>query len=282
MALDLGNRIRRALRKIPAGRSLWRFGWAMSEHGAFRGASAMAFDAFLSLLPLLAIAGSVLRRFERSDVVFKPIFHAVPGPASRLADLDLLRLDDSSFTGIGPVSLLGFFWLASAGVATAMGVCETIFAANERPWLRRRVIAIGWVFAALAMIMFATTTTIAVSRATGLFWGRIIGLAVDLPVLIALLFAFFMTAIKRPASVVRRVWPGVLVTTTLWLVLTVAFSIYTDKLASYSLVYGGLASVAMIMIWLWLLALALLAGGEVNAQLEGVREYPPSTQVIGV
>src|SRR5207244_3132939 len=95
---------------------------------------------------------------------------------------------------------------------------------------------------------------------------------------LALVFGFFKTAIRR-IGVERRVLPGALLTTALWVVLSVLFSVYAEKLAQYSLVYGSMASVAMALIWFWLLSLALLAGGEVNAQLEGVREYPPSTVV---
>ena len=268
------------MRRLPGGRELWRFGWAMSEHGAFRAASAMAFDAFLSILPLLAIVGWALQRMERGDVVLAPILRALPGPAAHLADADLLRFSDQQVMTLAPISVVGFLWLSSAGVATAMAVCETMFACAQRPWLRRRVIAIGWVVGSLGMIVLAMTTTIACSRKFGEVGGRIAGVLVIVPILLALVFAFFQTAIRRPGAMKRRVLPGALTTVALWVFVSIAFSLYAQTLARYSLVYGSLASVAMVLIWFWLLSLALLAGGEVNAQLEGVRVYPPSTVAL--
>ena len=44
----------------------------------------------------------------------------------------------------------------------------------------------------------------------------------------------------------------------------------------YAVYYGSLATVAVILLWLYLTSLALVVGAEVNAQLEGVREPPPS------
>lgn len=266
------------MKRLPAGRSVWRFGWAMSEHGAFRAASAMAFDAFLSILPLLAVAGWALQRVESSSDLLPSLLRAIPGPAGQLADADLLRLSDRAVMTLAPFSLLGFVWMSSAGVATAMAVCETMFAAVRRAWLKRRLIALAWVAGAVVTILISTTITLAMTRALGPIAGRIVAVVLLLPLVLGLVFGFFKTAIRR-IGVERRVLPGALLTTGLWVVFSVLFSIYAERLARYSLVYGSMASVAMALIWFWLLSLALLAGGEVNAQLEGVREYPPSTVV---
>jgi membrane protein len=73
----------------------------------------------------------------------------------------------------------------------------------------------------------------------------------------------------------RRLAPGVAVTVVLWTLVSGLFSFYVSTLSRYATLYGGLAAVAIFLFWLWLLSLALLVGGEVNAQLDGLRDPPP-------
>ncbi|AUX46261.1 uncharacterized protein SOCE26_077660 [Sorangium cellulosum] len=64
---------------------MWSVIVSLDRHNAPRAASAMAFDAFLSLIPLAAFAGYVLSRsHEWSDVVVRPLLQAAP-PGRRAA-----------------------------------------------------------------------------------------------------------------------------------------------------------------------------------------------------
>ena len=51
-----------------------------------------------------------------------------------------------------------------------------------------------------------------------------------------------------------------------------AFSLYVRTLDSYTVYYGGLAAMAVLLVWLWLMSLAILFGAELNSQLEGLRD----------
>ena len=50
------------------------------------------------------------------------------------------------------------------------------------------------------------------------------------------------------------------------------FSLYVRTLATYTVYYGSLAAIAVLLIWLWLISLAMLIGAELNSQLEGLRD----------
>lgn len=66
-------------------------------------------------------------------------------------------------------------------------------------------------------------------------------------------------------------WPGAATTVCLGALASWGFAAYVKELSRFTLFYGSLATVAVLMLWLWLCCAALLLGGEVNAQLEGVR-----------
>ena len=54
----------------------------------------------------------------------------------------------------------------------------------------------------------------------------------------------------RPAGL--GVSPGAIVATVLWLVASVAFSIYTANFGNYNETYGALGAIVVVMLWLWL------------------------------
>ena len=70
----------------------------------------------------------------------------------------------------------------------------------------------------------------------------------------------------------RNIVPGVLVALIGWMVVSAAFSFYVENFANYSVIYGALGTVIVLMMWLNLTAAALILGAEVNGVLLAMRE----------
>jgi membrane protein len=86
------------------------------------------------------------------------------------------------------------------------------------------------------------------------------------------LAAFYWLSVERPKHVKRRVWPGAVVAMVLWMSMSWGFGSYVSSLGTYTVYYGSLAAVAVLLVWFWLSSLVFLVGAELNAQLEGVRD----------
>lgn len=233
----------------------------------------MAFDAFMSIIPLFAVAGWALHRL-RNDVatVLATVLRAAPPAVRAGLGAEFFRMSDDSVIVLAPLFLGAFLWISSAGASTAIGVFETMFASPHRPWWKRRLIGMALVIGSIPAVALATTVGILLARIAGSFGGRIIAIAAPLMIVTGLVAAFYRLTIRRPANVKRRVWPGAIVTVALWASVSTLFTYYVGTLAQYATLYGNLASVAVLLFWLWLISLSVLVGCEVNAQLEGVRD----------
>jgi membrane protein len=277
MRAMLGDRLWEMCRRHAAGRVMWMLIDHLDQHHALIFASAIAFDAFLSLVPLAAFGGMVMHLLHESgDVLISPMLRASPQAVRDLVDGAVTRLSGNDAAVIAPVSIAAFIWVSSAGISTAMSVFETMFHSPPRPWWWRRGIAMICVVAGVAMVAAVTSITVGIGMLS-YEAGALVAIVFPTATLIGMLVAFFRIAVRRgPVFTRRRVIPGVLLTVILWAILSALFSFYVSTLSRYATLYGGLAAVAIFLFWLWLLALALLVGGELNAQLDGVRGEPTS------
>ena len=66
-------------------------------------------------------------------------------------------------------------------------------------------------------------------------------------------------------------WGGA-VAAVLWLGVSVVFSAYVQRFGHFDRTYGALGAVIGLMLWLWLSMLIVLAGAELNAEIERTME----------
>jgi membrane protein len=272
MRAMLGGRLGDLVRRTRVGRALLLMIDVLDQHNAPIAASAIAFDAFLSLVPLAAFAGMVLHRLHETDMIVRPLLRASPAPVADLISGAAERLSDDNAAVIAPISIAAFIWTTSSGLSTAMSVFEQMFHSPARPWWWRRGVAMVAIVATVAIVAAVTSVTVGIGMISAEA-GKVAGVVVPTLTMVGMLSAFFRISVRRgPVYTRRRVLPGVLVTVVLWVITSALFSFYVSTLSRYATLYGGLAAVAIFLFWLWLLALALLVGGEVNAQLDGLRD----------
>ena len=61
---------------------------------------------------------------------------------------------------------------------------------------------------------------------------------------------------------------GALCALVAWMLLSVGFSFYVENFANYSVIYGTLGAVIVLLIWLFLSAATLIMGAEVNGMIQ--------------
>ena len=84
---------------------------------------------------------------------------------------------------------------------------------------------------------------------------------------------FFLYALaqdtRRPW---RDLWPGTLAALAAWMGLSWLYAMYVENFANYSLLYGSIGTVVVLMIWLYMSANVLILGAELNGTLVSMRK----------
>ena len=93
------------------------------------------------------------------------------------------------------------------------------------------------------------------------------------PALMAVTFLTLLSLYRfapspRPLGMHRHLWPGAAISTFLLVVLSLALSVWVERVANFDLWYGAFGSVIVILLWFYLSVIAIVLGGFVNAELE--------------
>jgi membrane protein len=263
-----------------------RFG----EVGLTDRAATLAYYGFLSLLPGLIVAVSMLALLgsypETYESMIETLREAAPGTAVDALDGALEQV----FRGGGAGSLLGFglaFSLvtASGAVGAAIRALEAINGTRRsatfvrsnltRVWLTLALMALFLI--AFAALLIAGPLFGSISEAAGLGdTGRTAVRALRYPVgFAALLAALLLLYTQGPAGTRRRLvdhMPGAVLAGGLWVIASAAFSFYVSNFGSYNAAYGTLGAVIVLLIWIYVGAVAVLIGALANRELLRVRQ----------
>ncbi len=270
---------------------------AIREFKADRGAlvsAGMGFYWFLAIFPALLAAvgfiGLVNASAEFIESISKAISSTLPGDAARVLNEALDRAARESGGSSVAAALVGTglaLWSASAGmVALQTGLDVVYDVPEERPFLKKRMRAFALIVVtallggvATALIVFGQPLGDALSEnlpfgggAFTVLWtvGRwVLGFAA----LSSLFAAYYYLGPNRGSP--RWAWlsPGGVVATAIWLAASLAFSFYVSSVGNYAETYGSFTGVVLLLLWLYLSAIAVVLGGEINAELERQGEH---------
>lgn len=70
----------------------------------------------------------------------------------------------------------------------------------------------------------------------------------------------------------RNIWPGTLAALAVWVALSWAYSQYVEHVAHYSMLYGSIGAMIVVLVWLYMSAMVLIMGAELNGTLMSLRK----------
>ncbi len=85
----------------------------------------------------------------------------------------------------------------------------------------------------------------------------------------ALYFLYAMAQDERQPW--RNIWPGTVASLICWTAFSWLYTLYVDRVARYSLLYGSIGTAIMLLVWLNMSAVTLIMGAELNGVLGDIR-----------
>jgi membrane protein len=256
-------------------------------------AAAVAYYGFLAIPSALLVAVGAFGLFAGPSAVNTILDHlstVMPKSAVDLLGQSLTRTTEAQSGGlimIG-VGIVLALWTLSGAMQTVMWALNAAYERDEtRGFVKRRLVAVALIacvvtsFALVFVLLIlgphvSTWVGSAVGDETLVRW---VWWTAQWPILLVGLMTMFAIVLYLAPNVVPPKWqfitPGAVFAIVVWLLASGLFAVYTSNFASYNKAWGSLAAVIVMLTWLWISALALLVGGEINAELARCRRLNP-------
>ena len=263
---------------------LRKTGREILDDGVLGLAAQTAYYFFFSLFPILLFSAPLLSlagdRQQVYDTLFGQLAAQLPPGAAAIID-DVLRdvVFSEAAPGLMSLGALLALWAGSNIFSALIDALNRAYDVEERrQWWKRRLIAIAAV-AVAGLVMVMATLLFLASEGLLDWLGRTLGfdagvraawLALQVPIAFTLLVGlawmlfFYLPNVRQSP---RGALVGALVTTVLWMLVTLVFRLYVVNFANYNKTYGTIGGVIVLLTWMYLSMLSVLAGGELAAEV---------------
>ena len=158
---------------------------------------------------------------------------------------------------------------ANAGVQALINGLNLAYQQKEtRGFLRYNARSLAITLGLLLILILAFAILITAPTVPGPFGANVLRWPLLWTGAVAALAGLYRYGPNRGTRIRRRVLPGSLVASTLWLLVSLVFTFYVANYAQYDRTYGSLGAMVGFMMWLWLGAIVILFGAEFNAEVE--------------
>lgn len=274
MATDPHHRKLRSILTDPTqGRRLLRHMWRhFQEDRCFAEAASLSYTSLLSLVPLLAVVLGIASAFpvfdewaeQLKDMLFENL---VPDAGTQLT-----ANFDQFLESVNKLTLTGTFFLIITALLLMMRI-EASFnliwrVPKPRPLVQK--ITMYWAVLTLGPLALGAATALSAQPLIDLLGGEVIDAGslrtVGVFLLTWLAFGLMFLLVPNCPVPISYAAFGAFVSTVLFTLAKGAFVSYVGR-ASYSVIYGALASVPIFLLWLYIVWSVILLGASLAASL---------------
>ena len=245
-------------------------------------AGVVVFYSLLSLFPAIAAGVSSYALFFDPESVAKQVAFAAGVVPSNVLDMfrdEIMRIankSDGKLTFGFAIGLAIALWSANAGMKSMFDALNIIYdEQDKRGIIKLNLVSLFFTVCAIAAALLAAAVVVfpLVLAALGLsaldrpFIGLLRWPLMFLMLIVGLAVLYRYGPSRRLAKW-RWISVGSVSAALVWLAASALYSWYLSNFANYNATYGALGAVAGLMMWMWIGTLVVLAGAELNAEIE--------------
>lgn len=252
-------------------------------------AAELGFYFLFALFPTLFCASSLLGLAARSaSSIYDKLLHylaiVIPQAAMGTVLATFNETTAAATSGKLTFGIVAALWSASVGFSAIQDSLNVVYKVTEtRSYLRARFSAIG-VTLVLSVLVTLTLSTMLTSdllvRLARLHIDHafLSGAAVVATrclgwlIVMGLITLFFAVIYYWAPNVKKNCWrwltPGSAVGILVWILASIGFRVYLYFFNNFSVTYGSLGAVIILLMWFYITGLTLLLGAEINSQIE--------------
>ncbi|MCG8539204.1 MAG: YihY/virulence factor BrkB family protein [Clostridia bacterium] len=238
----------------------------------------LAYFFLLSLFPFLIFLIAILSNFSISlDGALNTLAKVAPREAIIIINDYIKSLMSTKIINLLSISFLITIWSASRAVNALINALNSAYDIQEtRSFIKKRVLAILFtVLIALSIVLALIIPTmgmdfllwiskyIILSDFVIKLWYYARWLIITLILFLVLGSLYFVAPNTKTRF--AEIIPGTIFAIFGWIAISIGFSYFVNNFRNYTLVYGSLGAIIVLMIWLYLSGVILIIGGEINS-----------------
>ena len=249
-------------------------------HDVARDSAALTYYLLFAIFPLLIFISTLLGLLELDIAyitsVLEPLF---PADVLNVVRSYLEYVSANPSRQLLWFSLVFSIWFPMRASGCLMHSLRKAFgrSAPESLWRSQLRILLFTVW--LIVVIAVTLCLVVVGRTVLEFVGRFVSVTeafitawsslrfvvLALVMVVTLVVLYMLSQGQRRP--LREVLPGVASSLAAWMVLSMAFSYYVEHMGQYSVLYGSIATVIVVLLWLYMSGQVLILGAEFSAAL---------------
>lgn len=253
--------------------------WHRIDEDDIPGLSAqLAYYFLLSLFPLLIVLFTLLPYFPipHQDML-GVIRDFAPVEAMDLIEKNVNNIMDQRNGGLLSFGIIGTIWSASNGINAIVKAFNKAYNVKEsRSFIVSRGMAILLTFGMILVLILAIVLPV-FGRQIGLFLFSQFGYTTEFikvwntlswlvsAIILFLIFTGLYWIAPNVKLKCRSAFPGAVFATVGWIISSIGLTFYVGNISNYSLTYGSIGAIIVLMIWLYISAFIIILGGEINA-----------------
>jgi membrane protein len=276
------------LRRIGVRRIAERCWIGLTQHDLLGRAAQLAYYFVFSLFPGLVAASALIGLVVSSGAAFSDrllnyLGSVIPPSGFAIVSETFSQTTHASTGGKLLLGLAVALWSASSGTSAIQDALNAVHQVKEkRPYWKARLEAIGLTILVGVLSILALTILMSGDMVEAYLTGflklpmlfTILTRILAWPIAFAVAAVSFAVVYHVAPDVKQARWrwisPGAVIGIVIWLAASTGLRLYVHFFNSFSVTYGSLGAVIVLLTWFYLSGLSLLLGAEINVVIDEV------------